>query len=484
MSQDRRQIPDQRRARGAEAPARRGEEEDAPAAGGSPTPAAYWRHYGIDVAPETSPRPASAAYWSHYGIGVQARLRPSEAQRDPDEVRAAADEGTSGAGGALPHVDRIQRSFGRHEVMHVKAHLDAPAAAAADKMGALAFAVGEHVAFGGAPDLHTAAHEAAHVVQQRAGVHLKSGVGEAGDAYERHADEVADRVVRGESAEALLDRHAGAGGRAAIQRVLKPTRPADGVWTETDTGDEYEVDLLLATEDGMKVKKIFDGKTKQPLAKPEWYLHDPKDGSYKATEAPAAAPPPADDNANKVAGKKRKSEKEEDQGEDEAKGGGESKTKKQAAAKAMTKEEMIPKLAQCIFNALQTSGHSYTHVGETAADAKKNLEGSKGLGIRTAIKPSAITMALATDLATTMLAAPTGELKRVMKGYLGTAILFGAGQPFKLSTTADGWLIPAGETEPVPADVHSIHFAGLSIDRDGATGGASQWYPIGSRKAS
>ena len=36
-------------------------------------------------------------------------------------------------------------------------------------------------------------------------MHLKNGLGEVGDAHERHADAVADRVVRGESAEGLLD---------------------------------------------------------------------------------------------------------------------------------------------------------------------------------------------------------------------------------------------------------------------------------------
>jgi hypothetical protein len=92
-------------------------------------------------------------------------------------------------------------------------------------MGAEAFATGHHVAFAGAPGLHTAAHEAAHVVQQAAGVHLAGGVGQAGDAYERHADAVADRVVRGESAEALLDDmvgRGGAGGPAAVQHKLVP----------------------------------------------------------------------------------------------------------------------------------------------------------------------------------------------------------------------------------------------------------------------
>src|SRR6185436_17252865 len=117
-----------------------------------------------------------------------------------------AAHGTSGSATALPYLDTIQRAFGAHDVSGVKAHADAAASAGSRAMGAEAFATGDHVAFDGAPSLHTAAHEAAHVVQQRAGVHLKGGVGESGDAHERHADAVADRVVAGESAQDLLDR--------------------------------------------------------------------------------------------------------------------------------------------------------------------------------------------------------------------------------------------------------------------------------------
>ncbi len=74
-----------------------------------------------------------------------------------------------------------------------------------------------------ASSLHTAAHEAAHVVQQRAGVHLKGGLGEAGDAYEQHADAVADAVVRGESAEGLLGAvHVVGDSGPAIQRKERP----------------------------------------------------------------------------------------------------------------------------------------------------------------------------------------------------------------------------------------------------------------------
>src|SRR5213075_2702829 len=110
-------------------------------------------------------------------------------------------------------------------------HTDESAAAGARAMGADAFATGNHVAFASAPDLHTAAHEAAHVVQQRSGVHLQGGVGEVGDSYERNADAVADRVVAGDSAQELLDQHApvsGAGGSSAHAPVQAKLR-FDGV---------------------------------------------------------------------------------------------------------------------------------------------------------------------------------------------------------------------------------------------------------------
>src|SRR5262249_7384479 len=74
---------------------------------------------------------------------------------------ATAKFGTSGAGGPLPYAERIQRSFGRHDVSGVVAHTGSAAATAAHAMGASAFTAGEHVAFAGHPNLHTAAHEAA-----------------------------------------------------------------------------------------------------------------------------------------------------------------------------------------------------------------------------------------------------------------------------------------------------------------------------------
>ncbi|MFO0746221.1 MAG: DUF4157 domain-containing protein [Myxococcota bacterium] len=132
-----------------------------------------------------------------------------------DDVHAAAAHGIASGGGPLPFAAQLQAGFGRHDLSNVQAHTGGAAERASAAMGAEAYASGRHVVFGRTPDLHTAAHEAAHVIQQRAGVSLKSGVGQVGDAYERHADQVADAVVAGRSAEGLLDAYAPGGGGAS-----------------------------------------------------------------------------------------------------------------------------------------------------------------------------------------------------------------------------------------------------------------------------
>lgn len=137
-------------------------------------------------------------------------------------VQQVADAGVAGSGGGqLPHLAAIQQAFGRHDVSGVEAHVGGSAATSATRaLGAEAYATGNQVAFQGAPSLHTAAHEAAHVVQQRGGVQLKGGTSSAGDEHEQHADAVADLVVQGKSAEGLLSRYSGGGGgggRAGVQ---------------------------------------------------------------------------------------------------------------------------------------------------------------------------------------------------------------------------------------------------------------------------
>lgn len=148
--------------------------------------------------------------------GVQAL---AQGGRDAS-ILDVAGAGLRGAPRALPYLDKVQAAFGRHDVRGVRAFVGGEAASANQALGASAYTMGASVAFRGAPDLHTAAHEAAHVVQQRSGVSFKGALGEEGGADERHADAVADAVVAGRSAEALLDARAPSpsGGGAVVQR--------------------------------------------------------------------------------------------------------------------------------------------------------------------------------------------------------------------------------------------------------------------------
>jgi hypothetical protein len=149
------------------------------------------------------------------------QLRADGAASSPADIHEVAQGGLAGSAQALPHLDLIQQSFGSHDVSGVRAFVGGPAAEASEAMGARAYATGDATAFASAPDLHTAAHEAAHVVQQRGGVQLSGGVGQEGDVYEQHADEVADLVVSGQSAAAALDRFAPGGGAPATQRAVQ-----------------------------------------------------------------------------------------------------------------------------------------------------------------------------------------------------------------------------------------------------------------------
>ena len=168
-----------------------------------------------------------------------AALRPVPVQRRAEpgsrpligaaDTRRLAADGLSAGGTRLPYLDAIQASFGSHDVSSVRAHVGGRAGQASEQMRALGYASGESVAFLRPPDLHTAAHEAAHVVQQRGGVQLPRGVGQAGDAYERHADDVAALVVRGKSAQQLLDTMAAPGGESP-RHFTEPAWVRTQVW--------------------------------------------------------------------------------------------------------------------------------------------------------------------------------------------------------------------------------------------------------------
>jgi hypothetical protein len=169
-------------------------------------------------------------------------------------IQQKADEGMQGGGTRLPHLETVQRAFGSHDVSGVRAFVGGSAASAARDMGAKAYARGSDVAFAQSPDLHTAAHEAAHVVQQRGGVQLKGNVGQSGDKYEAHADAVADRVVQGKSAEDLLNPYKGQSQGEAVQ--MKSLKTHGGTFTtqqyEALTGANKDGNQLVGTVMDMK----------------------------------------------------------------------------------------------------------------------------------------------------------------------------------------------------------------------------------------
>lgn len=171
-------------------------------------------------------RGAALALQRIAGNRSTARMLGGGGGRSVGEVARA---GFQGGSGRLPHMARIQASFGAHDLSGVRSFTGSGAAAASRALSAEAYASGDRVVFAdSAPSLHTAAHEAAHVIQQRAGIRLPGGVGIVGDPHERHADAVADKVVRGESAERSLDTYfarpggaSSAGGAAmGVQRKL------------------------------------------------------------------------------------------------------------------------------------------------------------------------------------------------------------------------------------------------------------------------
>ena len=178
---------------------------------------------------------------------IQRRASAGAASPSGQQAQAAAEHGLGGAGGALPHRDAIQAAFGRHDVSGIQAHVGGVAGEGAKAMGAEAFASGEQVAFVGAPSLHTAAHEVAHVVQQRGGVQLSGGLGQSGDEHERHADAVADRVAAGQSAEALLDQRSGQGGAPASGGQVQRKKPKSEQERLQKAKPELEKQLVYET---------------------------------------------------------------------------------------------------------------------------------------------------------------------------------------------------------------------------------------------
>lgn len=161
--------------------------------------------------------PVRAATPVRVAAPVQRKAVSSPARAD---VATVASRGVAAASAPLPHAQTIQRAFGRHDISSIRVQIGGEAASASRALGAKAYATGSTIAFADDPDLHTAAHEAAHIIQQRAGRAPSTGLDTGSDEFEQHADRVADAVVRGESVESLLDELGQATPHTAVQRKL------------------------------------------------------------------------------------------------------------------------------------------------------------------------------------------------------------------------------------------------------------------------
>ena len=155
------------------------------------------------AAPSIARSGARDAKLSHGSSAQTHENQAAAAGMVADPAMAEAMHGTMGPQGAIPHVEAIQRAFGPYEISDAKAVVGGPAQEANEAFKTPAYAAGGRAAFGQAPDLRTAAHEATHILQHRAG-RSPGGFDGPSSPQERHADAVADRVASGQSAVDLL----------------------------------------------------------------------------------------------------------------------------------------------------------------------------------------------------------------------------------------------------------------------------------------
>ncbi len=170
------------------------------------------------------------------------------APSDPAVVQPIAEHGVAGSGGPVPFREQMEAGFGV-DFSEVRFHGGGSAAAASRAIGAEAYTRGPDIAMAASPTPQLVAHELAHVVQQRAGAGPASGVGAAGDGFEREADHAAAAVASGGQSD-LAARYGGAAGgwstqRQAVQRFESGEHAMIGVGPATSGYPDGEGDLAL-----------------------------------------------------------------------------------------------------------------------------------------------------------------------------------------------------------------------------------------------
>lgn len=243
---------------------------DAAMAKDSPEPNPVWQSLALSplsiqrklaISQPDDPYEQEADDIAEHVMRIAAPAAPSGNAESPPIVH----EALSSPGQPL---DPITRSFMEerlgHDFGHVRMHTDARAANAAAAIAARAFTVNRDIVFGEgeyAPSAESGrrllSHELTHVVQQRSGV-LKDGIGEEGDCYERHADDVAQVVAEGRFAAPLLNGY----------RVSPTVRHANGNVIQRQGAGHGLNDAYIAAPDATAVAGLTSKQIDQQLIKP------------------------------------------------------------------------------------------------------------------------------------------------------------------------------------------------------------------------
>jgi hypothetical protein len=148
--------------------------------------------------------------------------------------------------------EQMEGRFG-HDFGAVRVHVDA---ASARSVNARAYTAGSHIVFDGASSMHEPrllAHELTHVVQQRSGTFAAARtISDPGDAHEREADAVADRVTAGASAGLIVP----ASSSAPIRRMVLQ-REAAPIGEELSVRPLILEDTVAELQQGQMTKTEF-----------------------------------------------------------------------------------------------------------------------------------------------------------------------------------------------------------------------------------
>ena len=143
----------------------------------------------------------------------------------PDET---ARSGMSGLSEKLPHLDQLERGFGR-SLGHIPVYRGESAQNAAENLGAHAYAHNGGVVLGDRQDLRTVAEETSHVLQMERGAG-PGGLTDPASPVEAEAGRAADTIAGGGRVGALTHGL----GNSSISRSAKDGKP--GVWDRLKAG--------------------------------------------------------------------------------------------------------------------------------------------------------------------------------------------------------------------------------------------------------